>query len=152
MDENKTNTYLFSWSPSKFPWEDIADDVEALALGKKVSESWTCASYKKIRPGDRAFFSKVGAGARGIFASGHISSEPYLAKNRKGNDVFRVYVEYDVLLDPATTPILTLDLLNIGQMARQMWTPQSCGISIRPEVAEELEMLWADFLENKGLL
>lgn len=142
------NAYLFSWSPGKWPWPEIGGDIASLAKGKAVSESWTCASYKKIKPGDRAFFVRVAEEPKGIFASGYISSEPFMGRNRKGNDAWRIEVSYDALLDPAKQPILTLDLLNIGQMARQLWTPQSCGISIKPEVAAELEALWQDFLEN----
>lgn len=58
-------------------------------------------------------------------------------------------IEFDVLLDPATTPILTLDILAIGKLEKQMWTPQSSGITIKDEFAEELEMVWKDFLENQ---
>ncbi|MES2514467.1 MAG: hypothetical protein V4580_10000 [Bacteroidota bacterium] len=61
---------------------------------------------------------------------------------------YRVLVEFDVLLDPFNEPILTLDILNIGAMTRQLWTPQASGISIRPELLDELEALWTDFLSS----
>jgi 5-methylcytosine-specific restriction protein A len=114
-----------------------------------VTESWTCVSHKKIKPGDRAFFSKVGAEPRGIFSSGQISSQPFLSRGRNGKDIHCVMIEFDVLLDPDTTPILTLDILAIGKLEKQLWTPQSSGISIKPEYAEELELVWKDFLQNQ---
>lgn len=142
------NTFLFAWNPVKWPWPEIGESITLLKNGKKVSETWTCVSHKKVKPGDRAFFTKVGGEPRGIFASGHITSEPFLSKGRKGKDIFCVTVEFDVLLDPATTPILTLDILNIGKLEKQLWTPQSSGITIKEEFSKELELVWNDFLEN----
>jgi 5-methylcytosine-specific restriction enzyme A len=140
------NTFLFAWNPIKWPWPEIGEGITLLKTGKKVTEAWTCVSHKKVNPGDRAFFAKVGAEPRGIFASGHVTSEPFLSKGRKGTDIYCVMVEFDVLLDPATTPILTLDILKVGRLERQLWTPQSSGIIIKPEFVEELEMVWGDFL------
>ena len=140
------NTFLFSWNPIKYDWSNLEEQIELLKQGGKVEESWTCASHKKVKPGDRAFVTYVGAEPRGVFASGNVSSEPFIGKNRKGNDTYRVAIEFDVLLNPATGPILTLDILNMGPMSKQVWTPQSSGISIKPELVEELELLWEDFL------
>lgn len=145
MDTPK-NTFLFSWNPIKFSWPEIGWQSELLRNGGKVEDSWTCASHKKVKPGDRAFLSLVGVEPRGIFASGHISSQPFIGKNRKGNNAYRVLIDFDVLLDPATEPILTLDILNIGRMEKQLWTPQASGIAIKSELLEELEALWQDFL------
>jgi hypothetical protein len=150
MNETK-NTFLFSWNPIKFRWPEIGEQSELLRNGGKVEDSWTCASHKKVQTGDRAFFSIVGVKQRGIFASGYISSPPFIGKNRKGNDAYRVRVEFDVLLDPATEPILTLDILNIGRMEKQLWTPQASGIAIKAELLEELEALWQDFLSTRTL-
>ena len=140
------NTFLFSWNPIKYDWSNLEEQIELLKQGGKVEESWTCASHKKVKPGDRAFVTYVGAEPRGVFASGNVSSEPFIGKNRKGNDAYRVLIEFDVLLNPATESILTLDILNMGPMSKQVWTPQSSGISIKPELVEELELLWEDFL------
>jgi hypothetical protein len=51
-----------------------------------------------------------------------------------------------VLLNPDKEPILTLDILKTGNLAAQTWTPQASGISIRPELVDELEGVWLDFL------
>jgi hypothetical protein len=148
MNEAK-NTFLFCWNPIKFSWPEIGEQSDLVRSGGKVQESWTCASHKKVKPGDRAFFSIVGVKERGIFASGTVSSEPFIGKNRKGNDAYRVMVEFDVLLDPSHEPILTLEILNIGRMEKQLWTPQASGIIIKPELLEELELLWEDFLSTR---
>jgi len=144
------NTFLFSWNPIKFSWPEIGEQAELLRNGGKVEESWTCASHKKVKPGDRAFISIVGVKQRGLFASGYISSEPFIGRNRKGNDAYRVMIDMDVLLDPFSESILTLDILALGRMEKQLWTPQASGILIRPELVEELEALWQDFLSTRA--
>lgn len=146
--KHSSSAYLFAWSPSKWPWPELPEQSRLVSSGGRVTERWTCASHKKIKPGDRAFVVKVGGGPRGIFASGYVTSEPFIGKGRRGQDIHCVMVELDVLLDPATTPILTVELLRMGKMEKQMWTPQSSGISIKEELVEELELLWQDFLEN----
>ena len=145
-----TNTFLFAWNPIKWPWPEISEATELLESGDKYTDTWTCVSHKKVKPGDRAFFSKVGPVPRGIFASGKIISEPFIGRSSKKKEAFCVKIEFDTILDPSKTDILTLDILNIGQLAKQVWTPQSSGISIRPEFAEELELLWEDFLRTKA--
>lgn len=147
--EHHKNTFLFSWNPLKFPWPDIAEDSRLLIMGSKVENSWTCASHKKVKLGDRAFVSCVGVEPRGLFASGYISSEPFLGPNRKGNTTHRVMINFDVLLNPNKESILTLDILAIGPLSKQVWTPQGSGISIKSEFTEELELLWQDFLYSK---
>jgi hypothetical protein len=137
--------YLFAWNPVKFRWEDIDDDIQKLAANGKLEEDWSVASHKTIRPGDRAYIVRVGTEPKGIFASGIISSEPFLA-SRKGRIYYRIHITLDVLLNPDKQPILILDILKTGNLAVQTWTPQASGISIRPEIADELEGVWQDFL------
>jgi hypothetical protein len=146
MDQSTINTYLFSWNQEKWPWPEISKDSDQVKKGGKFQEEWTCVSHKKVKPGDRAFVSRVGSEPRGIFASGSIASAPFLSTSRHGKEIYKVRLEFDVLLDPGNDAILTLDLLTIGKLAGQLWTPQSSGISIKPAYAKELEMLWEDFL------
>ena len=142
--------YLFGWNPIKFKWEDIDDDIQKLASGEKFEENWSVASHKTIQPGDRAYVVRVGVEPKGIFASGIVSSEPYVAF-RKGRHYFRINITFDILLNPDKEQILTLDILKTGNLAAQTWTPQASGISIRPELVDELEGVWQDFLENRSL-
>ena len=139
--------YLFGWNPIKFKWEDLDDDIQKLAINGKLEEDWSVASHKTIKPGDRAYVIRVGVEPKGIFASGIISSEPFLA-SRKGRIYHRINIAIDTLLNPEKQPILTLDILKTGNLAAQTWTPQASGISIRSEIIDELEGLWQDFLQN----
>lgn len=141
-------SYLFGWNPLKFKWEDLDDDIQQLSKTGKLEDNWSVASHKTIQPGDRAYIVRVGVEPKGIFASGYIASEPYLA-SRMGRIYHRITISLDVLLNPDKQPILTLDILKTGSLAAQTWTPQASGISIRPELADELEGVWQDFLSEQ---
>ncbi len=150
MSNPNVNTFLFAWNPLKYKWPEIDEYCRLLNSGQKVTESWSCASHKKIKTGDRAFVSIVGIEPRGIFASGSIASEPFIGKDHRGNMKTRVLIEFDVLLNPGKENILTIDLLNMGKMEKQVWAPQASGISIKPDITEELEALWLDFLKTEN--
>ncbi len=141
--------FLFGWNPIKFEWADIDDDIARLNAGEVLEDNWSAASHKSIQPGDRAFVVRVSAEPKGIFASGVISSKPYIAY-RNGRHYYRVNIQFDTLLNPDKEPILTLDILKTGDLAKQTWTPQASGISIKPELVDELEGVWLDFMENRG--
>lgn len=154
------NSYLFVWNPNKWSqWTDpnnepyIEKNIEELKNTGKVTLMWSCRSHKSIRPGDRAFLARVGSTPRGIFASGKVVSEPFLSQHWSGEDedVTRVLIEFDTLLNPEKEPILTVDNLDKGCLSKQNWTPQSSGISIRPEAVDELEKEWFEFLRTQNI-
>lgn len=152
--------YLFVWNPNNWhQWKDpnhvpyIEQNIEELQSTGKVTLMWSCRSHKSIRPGDRAFLVRVGSNPRGIMASGKVASEAFLSQHWSGEDrdVPRVLIEFDVLLNPDKEPILTLDNLDKGNLSKQTWTPQSSGISIKPEIVDELEEEWFEFLRTQNI-
>lgn len=145
------SAYLFGWNPQKFAWTDIDDDILKIKTEGYLEENWSVASYKTIQPGDRAFIVRLGVEPKGIFASGFISSEPYVAF-RNGRHYHRINIKLDVLLNPDKEQILTMNILKMSNLANQNWTPQASGISIRPELVDELEGLWADLRMNRDLM
>ncbi|MFD0763713.1 hypothetical protein ACFQZI_02530 [Mucilaginibacter lutimaris] len=139
--------FLFGWNPIKFKWEDIDEDIAKLKATGELVDNWSVASHKTISIGDRAYLVRLGAEPRGIFGSGHIESEPYLA-SRNGRTHHRINIGIDALLNPDKERILTFDILKTGNLAEQTWAPQASGISIRPQLVEELEGVWLDFLSD----
>jgi hypothetical protein len=139
------SAFLFGWNPTKFAWTDLDEDIKKLKTTGELEDHWSAASYKTIKPGDRAYVVRVGVEPKGIFASGMISSEPFLAL-RKGRTYYRVAIKFDTLLNPDKEQILSLDILKTGNLGDQTWTPQASGISIRPYLVDELEGVWQDFL------
>lgn len=153
-------SYLFVWNPSKWSqWTDpnnepyIEKNIEVLKNTGKVTLMWSCRSHKSIHPGDRAFLARVGTTPKGIFGAGKVVSEPFLSQHWNGEDkdVPRVLIEFDTLLNPEKEPILNIFNLDKGNLSKQNWTPQSSGISIRPEAAEELEEKWFEFLRTHNI-
>jgi hypothetical protein len=141
--------YLFGWNPAKFEWINLDNDIKKLLTGGIFEESWSVASHKTIQPGDKAYIVRLGVEPKGIFASGIISSPPYVTY-RRNKHYYRINIAFDRLLNPEKEPILTLDILKTGNLAAQTWTPQASGISIKPELIDELEGVWLDFLETRN--
>ena len=97
------NTCLFVWNPDKWKWTTLEKSIGQLADTGKASENWSVASHKSIRPGDRAFLTRVGVNPKGIFAAGFVSTTPFLSRHWSGKDkdVFRVMIDFEVLLNPS---------------------------------------------------
>jgi 5-methylcytosine-specific restriction enzyme A len=126
------NTFLFVWNPEVWKWINLEQCIEQLNETGSVTEAWSCSSYKKVKPGDRAFLMRVGKPPKGIIASASIISNPFFSEFRSGEDKavprMRVMLEFDVLLNAEKEPILNLELLKQSNLSKQNWTPQSSGI------------------------
>ena len=141
--------YLFGWNPTKWEWPELDDDIKKLRTTGQLEDNWAVISHKTIRPDDRAYIVRLGVEPRGIFASGTIASDAYPAF-RNGRHYYRIKIALDVLLNPTKESILGMDILKTGNLSAQNWTPQASGISIKPQLVEELEGVWLDFLANNG--
>jgi hypothetical protein len=141
--------YLFGWNPIKWKWETLDEDIKLLGAHGSLEENWSVVSHKTIQPGDRAYFVRVGQEPKGIFASGFITSKPYPAF-RNGRSYYRININFDILLNPDKESILGMDILKTGNLAAQTWAPQASGISIRPQLVDELEALWLSFLADNN--
>lgn len=146
-------TYLLVWNPKKWTWTNLESDIEAVNETGRCSENWSCGRNKSIEVGDRIFLIKVGTEPKGIIGAGYATTKPYAGKHWSGENRETLYIdiEYEALLNPEKEPILTLDLLEMGKLAKQHWMPQTSGISIRPELVDELEALWFDFLTTADI-
>jgi 5-methylcytosine-specific restriction enzyme A len=142
------NTYLFAWNPQKWEWKDIDEDINELHKTGRLVEKWSCASHRQVRVGDRAFLVKVGSEHRGVFASGFVASPPFVSPHWDGSDrtVHDVLVEIDTLVNPYISQLLGTDRLH----PKERWTPQSSGVRISVEAAEDLEKKWFEFLNRQG--
>ena len=141
------NTYLFLWNPKKWTWTTLEQDIEQVDLTGRCSQRWSCGNTKSIQPGDRIFLLKVGTEPKGIIAAGFATSTPFYERHWSGEnkDTLYIDVDFEVLLNPDQEPILTVDLLNTGNLAKQNWRPMGSGNSIKPELVDELEAVWFDY-------
>lgn len=143
-------TWLFTWNPSKFPWNDRYDGYKEMASqikqAKKSYKTWTCGVTTSIKEGDRIFLIRLGEEPKGIIASGYAASKMFKGPHwdeeraKKGDIVKRIFVEFDKIVNFKNTPLPLRLLKEINSSFN--WTPQASGISIPDEIAEELEDLW----------
>lgn len=147
------NTFLFVWNPKRWTWENIEDDIKQVDLAGKCSLRWSCGNSKSIKPGDRIFLVKVGTEPKGIVGAGFATTAPFPGMHWSGEnkEAFYIDIDFEVLLNPNEEPILTLDILKTGKLAQQTWIPQASGISIKPELVDELEAVWFDFLTTQKI-
>lgn len=153
-------TYLLTWNPHKWYWENLAKNSDTVKKGKFKKDSWSCGNTKKIVKGDRFFLFKQGSESpKGIFASGFITKPSYKAlhwdseKARQGITTFFVDIKFDALLNPYTDEILERDFLIKDKIfSRVNWNTQASGIEIKPEIAEELEIIWKELLSENELI
>jgi len=149
-------TYLLTWNPKNYPWYDLHDCISRIKRNKACRYSWSCGSNKRIRKGDRLFLIRLGKEPRGIMASGWATSGVYPdihwdeAKAIEGKRALYIKVRFDAILNPEKH-IFPLSRLREGIYRRMHWTPQSSGVTISDEVAEQLEKDWSRFLSAIGL-
>lgn len=141
-------TFLFAWNPKNWDWETLDDGIKEIDQKGYTTEKWSVLSHKKISIGDRAFLVRLGKEPKGIMASGFVKTSPFLSEhwNGTGKLVHRVLIDFDVILKPDKESLLSIDILNQGELASCNWTPQASGVEISSEFTEELEAVWFDFL------
>jgi 5-methylcytosine-specific restriction protein A len=146
-------TYLLTWNPDITPWFSNRK-IKQLKQEGFLRDDWSCANCKSIRPGDRIFLIKLGRKKpNGICASGDAIEYKKKRGSINGKKENYVDIEFDTILNPDKDPILELETLRqIKPEYRQLWTPQSSGITIKPEVASELEKIWSRFRKDKKII
>lgn len=141
------STYLLTWNPTKFPWDDLERDAETVRAKGYYRCSWSCGNTKRIRKGDRFFLIKLGRGDRGIVGSGEILSSPsrgtYTGGQKDGEEGNFVAVKFTRLTERAEE---VFPLLRLKRLApKQLWTPQASGTEIPAVTARKLEAAWEEF-------
>src|SRR4051812_1432251 len=75
--ESAAGTYLLTWNPNNWPWDDLEFVAGKTAEGRHVDDRWSCGNTKRIRAGDRLFLLRQGVEPRGIMAAGWATSMVY---------------------------------------------------------------------------
>jgi 5-methylcytosine-specific restriction enzyme A len=148
-------TYLLTWNPQKWPWEDIQDDIDEILEKGFAVFRWSCGNSKRIVKGDRVYLLRQGLEPRGICGSGWVELSSFakihwrVEKAEKGRTTRYVKVRWEVLLNAETESIFPREWLNEPPLSDVNWKTQIYGISIKDDIAEVLEERWRDFLENR---
>lgn len=147
------NTYLLTWNPRKWHWEDLAEAAATVERLGRLAEDWSCGQTARIKPGDRFFLLKQGADLpRGLMASGRVTSTVYMREHwgQVGQQSRYVDIEFDVLLDPQRHDILERHRLDEPPLDKVHWNTQSSGIGIADELVPVLEERWRAHLSDIG--
>lgn len=151
------STYLLTWSPKKWEWKDLSKRIGEIKRKGFCITDWSCGNNKSIAKGSRLFLLRQGEEPRGIVGAGWADSEPYEEihwreeKAKIGRTTMYVTIRWEKLLDPNRESIFPREWLNKGILSKVNWNTQISGITIRPEVADDLEEKWADFLDEREI-
>ncbi|MGK5683094.1 protein NO VEIN domain-containing protein [Actinoplanes sp. URMC 104] len=142
-------TMLVTWNPARWRMGDYDDDVIATAGGGFVRGRWSTGSRTGgIEPGDRVFMLLQGDGPRGIVGSGTCASRIFQAGHwdpqRTGEQANYALIDWDTLV-PLDDVLPRPELMEMIPAGGE-WRPQSSGTLLSPEVAQQLEQLWAGHL------
>ncbi|CAA9505370.1 MAG: ADP-ribosylglycohydrolase family protein [uncultured Rubrobacteraceae bacterium] len=139
------STYLLTWNPNRWQWEDLREMADVVAEVGSVTISWSCGNTKKIEEGDRAFLLRQGVEPRGIIAPGTVVTLPYEAPHWDpdiSEPALYVDVRLDALLDPEAQDILWREVLDEPHLSGMHWNAQSSGTTIPEPVADAPEREW----------
>jgi 5-methylcytosine-specific restriction endonuclease McrA len=143
-------TYLLTWNPAQFSWDQPDEEAIALAKGKSLVSRWSCGNSKSIPTGSRIFMLKQGAEGRGILAAGHVVRGTYqdihwdsdqAAAGIETNFV-RIRLENPISSDPSD--LLDVASITSGALGRAYWGRPASGTVLDARAAEELEIVWAE--------
>lgn len=144
-------TWLFTWNPSRWPWDDKYRGYKEMKNQiQQVGSSfftWSCGNNKSIQKGDRIFLIRLGVEPRGIMASGYAATGVFegphwdYEKEAAGIKCRRIFIEFDRIQDPLTENIILMDKL-IEISPKYKWSSQTSGIEIPPHIADEVERAW----------
>jgi hypothetical protein len=140
----RATNYLFTWKNDHWPRENLLKFVNDFESKGMVEEDWTCAAFRQIQPGDRAYLLKQGERPRGIFGRGRVASEPYPSQTvlpHRGDQ--RVNLRFDVnrgdvLCDPQERLLVTEEQL-LRLAPRSQWQIRAAGMSLDANAARELD-------------
>lgn len=147
--ESKLATYLLTWNPAKWPWDDLQECIREVRTTGHHLDRWGCGNNWKIVEGDRLFLIRQGQAPRGIVGSGWAMSKVFddwhweASKRAIGQRARYIQIDFDVLLDQEHEVILPRSRLNEGVLARMRWDTRISGAIIPSEIAERLEREWA---------
>lgn len=139
--------YLLTWNPKKYPWEHLSKMAAGTAEGEPAEMDWSTGRRKNVGPGDRLFLMRVGKKPKGIVAVGTATTRVYQGDHWDGTPGKTAnYVDgvFDRIVDPAVDTPLDVMGTSGKPPSRMHWTPEEGGVLIPEDVAEWLEIRWAD--------
>lgn len=139
-------TFILTWNPAKWDWDERLDLVHDTAAGNKAADMWSTGNRTGgISPGDRAFLLQQGDGQRGVTASGIFTSDVEPGRHwdpSKTDDANYAGVTWDTVLDD--DDLLPVADLIAGVSGLNWSAIPAGGVTLHQPGADALEDLWAD--------
>lgn len=149
-------TFLMTWNPENWPWNDIEDCIKKIEENGFYSGRWSLSrNIYKVVKGSRIFIVRLGQHPKGIIGSARVTSDkPYEDDHwlYEGKKAWYVKIDYDTL---TTEPLLTINFLNSNSPFNRFrrgfksWTPRGSGVRIPPDIAKALESEWEKLTSKK---
>jgi len=145
------DTYLLTWNPKNFAWEDLKDNIAELRSKGSVHSWWSCGNVRHIPEGSRFFLIRLGREPKGLVGSGSITRSTYEGphwdqdKADAGESARFVDIRFDYLND---VPLVRRPELDHPPFAEFKWDSQMSGVRIPPEIAAPLEEFWSKRTER----
>src|SRR5689334_5317397 len=121
-------TYLLTWNPLRWHWDDIDDEVEQLRRDGLIPSQWACGNSRHIAVGDRIFMLKQGPEPRGLIASGWVTEAPFeeahWTDQGGGTSESAWYIRFDADVLSAT-PLIPRSRLNDEPFNEVHWNTQA---------------------------
>ncbi len=139
------NTYLLTWNPSKWDFHQLPEALRDVSKIGFYEMAWACVNSRAKR-GDAVLLKKTGKGAKGLFASGVITSDPFrdahFSDAASGASKRYVTVRFDRILDFSKGHILPVkDKQEFG------FVPQASGCLLSADRADQLQKKFATYAE-----
>lgn len=144
-------TFLLTWNPEKWPWDDLADSIARVHAGEEVADQWTMVR-KEAMQGDQVFLLKQGKEPRGIMGSGKVTGSteigPHYNRERAQKGDTRRYVPF--VFETLVAPDELLPIAKIQEISGgpNNFQPQGSGCLLTEDVARQVEKLWSEHLRG----
>jgi putative restriction endonuclease len=134
------NDYLFTWTPTGWPYEQLRVLVDDFAAGKEVSEPWRCLAHKTARPGDSAYMLKLGDDPQGIFGVGRITAPSIRNPSAlPKQNAWQVPITFNQLVDPTHTLLVSAKQLATISVPAHTWHPRGSGVRLSHDAARRID-------------
>lgn len=141
-------TYLLTWNPKNWRWDDLENVIESLSSGKATSISWSCGNTRTIAIGARVFLLRQGVEPKGLVASGWVTRGPFEAPHYDtdrasvGDTAHFIEFAPDIVINCESSAPLDAREFPSTPLRDVNWSTPASGITIPEAAAIELSELW----------
>lgn len=137
--------YLATWNPVQYAFPKLEELAEKIEESGPTIVGWSTGNRKNMDQGGRVYLLRQGEEPRGLVGVGSVAGavveKPHWdpAQRELGKTSRLVDVEWNCI---SREPFIELSRLVEETGETSLWSSQSGGIEIRPDIVEYLEEVW----------